>query len=304
MYLNEISLSNDLKQIELEINHHKNIAGQSIWEIGRRLNHVKENDLTHGEFMDWYSSIGIDKDFASKSMKVAKELPNFETLRNLGTTALHLIATLPEEEKQEQIQKIEQGDSPTVRELQELKRQLKQSQGDLKLSQEKIQKQSDLLVKQQEHIENLRRQPKEVITETIEKEIVPVDYEELKNASIQLEKLQTEHQRLLDERQETNEKSQKFDELNEAIAISQGKLNATQKKISEYNNLHKLIKESNEFLTHASALAYSDISGIMESDPVARKEIIYLLGNLERFTNDLQQLLSNNLIIEGEIIND
>lgn len=123
--MNEIALSNNLSQIELEIRHHQKLAGESIWEIGRRLNHVKENDLAHGQFMKWYQGLGLDKDFVSKSMKVAKEIPNFETLRNLGTSALHLIATLPEEEKQEQIEKIEQGELPTVRELQELRRRLK-----------------------------------------------------------------------------------------------------------------------------------------------------------------------------------
>ncbi|CCW40522.1 hypothetical protein MSA_16660 [Streptococcus agalactiae ILRI005] len=36
-------------------------------------------------------------------MKIAHELPNFETLRNLGTSALYLIATLPDDKKQEQL---------------------------------------------------------------------------------------------------------------------------------------------------------------------------------------------------------
>ena len=120
--MNEIALSNNLSQIELEISHHKQIAGQSIWEIGRRLNHVKEHNLVHGEFREWHENLGLDKDFAYKSMKNSKELPNVETLRHLGTTALHLIATLPEEEKEEQIQRIEDGDTPTVRELQEVKK--------------------------------------------------------------------------------------------------------------------------------------------------------------------------------------
>ena len=33
-------------------------------------------------------------------MKVAHELPNYETFNNLGLSALYLIATLPEDEKQ------------------------------------------------------------------------------------------------------------------------------------------------------------------------------------------------------------
>ena len=105
--MNEITLSNNLSQIELEISHHKQIAGQSIWEIGRRLNHVKENDLAHGEFGKWLGKIGIHYREANRMMTVAKQLPNVTTLSDLGSSALYLLATLPEEEKQEQIQRIE-----------------------------------------------------------------------------------------------------------------------------------------------------------------------------------------------------
>ncbi|AZF90430.1 hypothetical protein CHPC676_0035 [Streptococcus phage CHPC676] len=123
--MNEIALSDNLAQIELEINHHKQIAGQSIWEIGRRLNHVKEHDLTHGEFGQWLKKIEINQRVANQFMKVANEIPNSSTYSNLGYNVLYLIATLPDDEKQEQIEKIEQGESPTVRELQEIKRRLK-----------------------------------------------------------------------------------------------------------------------------------------------------------------------------------
>lgn len=95
--MNEIALSDNLAQIELEINHHKQIAGQSIWEIGRRLNHVKEHDLAHGQFMEWVEKLGINQPEANRMMRVAKELPNSSTLSNLGSTALYLIATLPED---------------------------------------------------------------------------------------------------------------------------------------------------------------------------------------------------------------
>lgn len=81
--MNEVTLSNNLSQIELEINHHKQIAGQSIWEIGRRLNHVKENDLAHGQFMEWLKKIEFSQTVANQFMKVAKELPNSVTSQNL-----------------------------------------------------------------------------------------------------------------------------------------------------------------------------------------------------------------------------
>ena len=168
--MNEITLSNNLSQIELEISHHKQIAGQSIWEIGRRLNHVKENDLAHGQFLEWLTKMNIERTEAHRMMKVAEELPNVATLQHLGTTALHLIATLPEEEKEEQIQRIEDGDTPTVRELQEVKKKLKLSK-----------QANKLLQAENEKIKSSKIEVKETI-----KEVIPDDYKATQDLNKQL----------------------------------------------------------------------------------------------------------------------
>ncbi|MEK4801031.1 DUF3102 domain-containing protein [Oceanobacillus sp. FSL K6-0118] len=66
-------LSSDLPTITAEINAYKRIAGEAIFEIGRRLKHVKENDLAHGEFGKWLESVSIDRYEASRYIKVYDE---------------------------------------------------------------------------------------------------------------------------------------------------------------------------------------------------------------------------------------
>lgn len=291
--MNEISLSNNLSQIELEINHHKQIAGQSIWEIGRRLKHVKERNLTHGQFGSWVESIGIARTEASRFIKIAEEIPNLGTYTNLGTKALYLIATLPAEEKQAQINRIEKGDNPTVRELQDLK--LKFSAAKRKIME---------LQKGQEPT-------KEIVKEV---PVMPADYQEALQNRQKLEEraksaeernafLEAQLKDLYAQRAEVDEKSNKYDELTKAIQQSQGQLNDYQKKIASYKNILSLIQKGNDFLANMGGLIYADEEKVLHTDGVAGQEFDSFVNRGIRFFTDLQKIRNKGTqILEGEIL--
>lgn len=299
--MQEITLSDNLAQIELEIQHHKQIAGQSIWEIGRRLKHVKENDLTHGQFRQWHESIGIDKDFAYKSMKIVEELPNVETLRHLGTTALHLIATLPEEEKQEQIEKIEQGDTPTVRELQEVKRKLKLKDQALETVKGELE----------------RAKAVKPIEKVIEKEIIPDDYKATQDLNKQL---LDKNKDLADEldsvKRSLRLKEASYEmlekETSEALALKESieHLRADKEKlensVTNIFTLSNLVSEFEDFFDSKMApLRFKTlIQGIGKDAQIEKlRDILTLTENwLEEMNKIIPE--SGRTIIEGEIINE
>lgn len=297
--MNEITLSNNLAQIELEINYHKQIAGQSIWEIGRRLKHVKENNLTHGQFTTWVESQGIEIREAQRMMKVASELPNTTTWSHLGSRALYLIATLPEEERKEQIQRIEEGENPTVREL----------ENKLKLS-----KQANQLLKDEN--EALKASKVEV-RETI-KEIVPEDYratrelnkrlllknQELSDSMKAIEErsefINNKLNEMMAQRAEADKKSAQYDELTRAIEESQGQLNSVQKQISAYKNITSLLQKGNDFLASMGGLIYADEKNVLKADGIVRDEFDSFISRGLRFFTDLNDIRKENNILEGE----
>lgn len=298
--MQELTLSENLAQIELEINHHKQIAGQSIWEIGRRLNHVKENDLVHGQFMAWLEKVEIDHTSAKRMMKIATELPNSATLHHLGTTALHLIATLPEAERAQQLERIEQGDNPTVRELQEVKRQLNLAKSENEDLREKNERLAEQALKGME-------------TKTIEKEVVkevevtPADYDSTKSLNQTLmtknQELSKENQALEKELEELKAKGNISQEMEDLIRQRQGKIQGLEKQISDYKDVLNLIRAGDEFLNKMASLIYTDDKKFRNADDVIGLEIDSMVNRLLTFVNDLQKLRGRNQdVIEGEIV--
>lgn len=203
-------LSKDLTTITTEIKSYENMAGQSIFEIGRRLNWVKEHDLTHGEFGNWLETIRLNQRQAQRFMKVANELPNTTTLSHLGTNVLYEIATLPEEDRDHKFTtrsgETKKPEDMTVRELRDLKKQLKAKEEALSNSQqenESLQAENDSMRKQQVQLNQqlaAKQEPK-VVEKTVTKEVKPNDYDDIKRHITELEKDKKELAKKVDDQQ-------------------------------------------------------------------------------------------------------
>ena len=198
--MNELQLSNDLTTIETEIKSYQNIAGQSIFEIGRRLKHVKENDLAHGEWTEWLESVNFNRSQAHKFIKIYEDRgSNVLSTKQNSIDALYYIATLPETERTKEHTtskgEVKTPDEMTVRELRELKKQLKQrdeQNAQLQSQVEQAQRSEEIAKKQLEDAEG--REP-----EVIEKYMEPEDYQSIKNMNEHLESEREYYKNLADD---------------------------------------------------------------------------------------------------------
>lgn len=279
--MNDIELSNDINVITAEINSYKQIAGQSIWEIGRRLNYVKENDLVHGEFMNWLNQIGFDHTEAKRFMKVANELPNSDTWHHLSNRALYLVATLPEEERtQEYVTskgEVKTPDEMTVRELQELKKQLKAK--------------DTQILQQARMIENLGEQETQVIEKEVVIEKIPDDYEFYKN---QNKTLRSEIKGLEDAIKNAPSKEE-IERLKSQLSakrkIENDELEQAQLKRLQRDadiNVHKLILDMNNFIKEQAVTVY-DSQAIAGSTQETKAKLNDAINRIESLLKDIKQ---------------
>lgn len=292
--MNELQLSNDLTTIETEIKSYQNIAGQSIFEIGRRLKHVKENDLAHGEFGKWLENLNLDWNTANRFMKVSSELPNSDTYHNLGSNALYLITTLPETERTKEHTtsngETKTPDEMTVRELRELKKQLKQrdeQNAQLQSQVEQAQRSESIARKKLEDAEN--RDP-EVVEREVVKEVVPDEIQQ------QLEQFKQKFER------ESNNANQLRDELQRyRNSFSDPKQAYEEKELTRLEressiNAHKIAISIQNFIKENSVETYR-LDTVIKANPKSKERLQENVALLKEFTANLEAMLNGRIVV-------
>jgi hypothetical protein len=293
--LNEVSLSNDLTTITTEIKSYQSIGGQAIFEIGRRLKWVKENNLAHGEFGSWLESMKINQSTANKFMKIVSELGNSYPGTNLGWKPLYLIATMPPEERDKPQQlssgEIKRPDEMTVRELQEVKRKLKEKE-------QAIQDKDAQISKQAEMIDSLNEREPKFVEKTVTVEKIPDDYEAIKQKAQQADSIKEQ----LEKAQQQADYFKKESESAKRLVKIQDD-EADQKRLERLKrkadiNIYTLSYNIKTFI-NSNMLLDDDIQQLSGISDEAKSNINSRLDELQKFIDLVRQSTTGRKIIEG-----
>lgn len=286
-----ITLSTDINVITAEIKSYQQIAGQSVFEIGRRLKHVKENDLVHGEWIRWLETIDMQPRNAQQFMQIATEFEgNAKPVSHLGFKKLLYITQLPENiDKQRFIEEVHTipttGEEKTVknmttREFEAVKKALKEKDKLLHQETERrkraeqeafaVRKSEQLTRKQLEEFEQQEPQ-------IIEKEVA-IESKEHINIINELKDINAELKDTVDfYKQKADALSKNVDD----IQLEESSMNYVAHK-----NVHNLIAYMDEFLK--DAVVSSLMRGSIATASEATKEL--LDSRIEAFQEFLHDL--------------
>lgn len=181
--MNEIKLSNDLNVLTTEIFNYQQLGGQVIFEIGKRLKHIKENDLVHGEWTKYCEeTLRTSRYYVNKYIKVYEELKDTNRNFSFGLNKMYEIATMEDEQREQATTKgipTDEGyksiDEATQQEVAEYRRNAEEAERRAELAEQAKQQaesQAETERKERERLERENEELANVEPEIIEKEVI------------------------------------------------------------------------------------------------------------------------------------
>lgn len=261
-------LSTDINVITAEINAYQRVAGEAIFEIGKRLKHVKDNDLVHGEWSKWCEGIGMDRSNANKFIRIYEELgqANVVTSPRIGMDALYMIAQMTEEQREQPHTIPSTGatktvEEMTVRELREVKKALRETEAQRDLAE----RDATIL---RDTLESIQDNPPDV------------KYVEIPNQSAEAELL-------------------RYRELFGDVSMYQGHTTRVTNGDAVTYAVYEFSEDVRNFIEKYSHLTHfvGEFNGMIDD---GKKEYLSSIRSMQLFMSRINKMLETN---EGQIIN-
>lgn len=302
-----------LRSCEYEMN---GIAEDARVKFGKVLIKAREKLANHhgGVFQKWYESGGLDKHNVYYYMDL------YESSRNLENSQRENFLKAPKTVQKKTMQKntseeikeaVYSGDIKTNKEFIEAERKRKEAERkaeEYERQLEQAKRTEDLL---QSKLEDAENAPPEVIYKERVETVVPDDYVKLKRDSERFKaisdsqenkniKLQQEIDQLKREISNVDEKSKKYDQLNEEINKMNGRLTEGQLRIKNQKLVYDLVKKSEALISEVAPLTYSISHLGVDDNKYAKEPLIKIAENLEDISSRIRKQLNENKIIEVE----
>ena len=300
--MNEVQvLSDDINVITAEINAYQRLAGEAIFEIGRRLMHVKKHDLVHGEWENWCKNeLGMTPQHANRFIRVTKELgegDNRMSTFDLGIDKLFHIATMPEEQR-EQPQKIPSTgevktvDEMTVKELIEIKKELK------KIKEEKV--------SVERRLNQELNKPPRTETKVIEKEIDKTDYSQINKLKNELSDMQSKLEKIQQQKESYKEwaemyknDAEEYQRMRSEMDNLYTKKDDLSRQIESATSISGLVVEIEHMLQNKLApIKYSRAISEQGNNQVVINNVEEILGRVESWCKEMRRVLPGSNIID------
>lgn len=284
-------VSNNIKQIELEINFYKRQAVQSIFDIGERLIRAKEL-VPYGEWGQWLEEkVDFSQERARQFMVVANEYSNSKTSWNLTFDKMFALTTIKDKEERETFIEENPVEDMTTRELRQAikeKKELEEKVRELKNNPvvkevEKIpddyNKYKETAVKMQNEALNLRRQ--------------------LEDRKLEIDRVNKEKNILERKARLNQDESDKYESLKRQIESLSKEKNDLGRQIKARTELSGLVVRIEHTLkTDLAPIKYSRAISEASSDEIVLNNLRDITQRVQEWVDDMKQYISDPNIVE------